>query len=200
MPLFLSLLDKLHGNTTHGVIKDSDNSEDYKHCTVCPWWQMKENLSSRSAMISRQLQKEDWINKQAPHTAANDKARFPFRLCEVVHFHNPTMQEAKGSLGHIIRFCLKQNKTNNPNKQNIDSVRLSCISYAVFILDRPWGLFISVERLQIEVWFQARQWDSSVVIKLLAINLCSSTGSHAELFSHLQCALCICTLTHKSCT
>lgn len=80
-------------NTTHGIINKthSDNSEDCKHRTVCPWWQMKETLSSRSAMIPRQLQKEDWVNKQVPHTSANYKARFPFHLCEAVHVHNPSL-------------------------------------------------------------------------------------------------------------
>lgn len=64
-------------------------------------------------MISRQLQKEDWVNKQVAHTAANSKARFPLHLCVVGHAHNPSMQEAKASLGHVSSSCLK---TNNPNK------------------------------------------------------------------------------------
>lgn len=90
-------------------------------------------------MIARQLQKEDWVNKQGPHTAANYKARFPFHLCEVVHIRNPSMPEAEASLGHI-RSCLKtQNKTkqNIQHKQNLGSVRLNRISYAL-----PLGLFI----------------------------------------------------------
>jgi hypothetical protein len=81
-------------------------------------------------MISRQLQKEDWVNKQVAHTAANSKARFPLHLCEVVHLHSPRMQEAEAGLGHIRSSCLK---TNHPNKQNIGSVRLNHISYALFI-------------------------------------------------------------------